>query len=500
VQKADICLFLEGTYPYYTGGVSKWAHDLICAHSNYTFYLVMIMPQKKKLPYKYEIPSNVVGMQNVFLHSLPLGKTVLTKKRREQFFDSLEEPFAKLLYEPSLEDLYHIIRTLKSVGPDIGADLLLNSEEAWQLLVRTYKSSIASTSFLNFFWSYRNLMGGLYSILLAPLPTAELYHSFCTGFAGIFLARARVETQKPCLVTEHGIYTNERRIEISSAEWLDDEKSMDLTIDLSTIERDLKDYWISNFSCYSQLCYQACDRVITLYEGNQTFQIEDGADPSKMMVIPNGIDYDFFSNLPRDDNHIPTVALIGRVVPIKDIKTFIRAIDYLKGYVDKLRAWIIGPCDEDPDYFKECQELVSMYQLDGVLTFTGKVNIDEYLPEIDLLALTSISESQPLVILEAGAAGIPTVATNVGSCRELIYGRSNEEPKLGPGGAVTSLANPVAVGEELRLLLSNSYSYEQCSLAIKARVRSYYQEKDQVKAYNHLYGQLIEKKLSMAVG
>ena len=63
--------------------------------------------------------------------------------------------------------------------------------------------------------------------------------------------------------------------------------------------------------------------------------------------------------------------------------------------------------------------------------FTGAVNIVEYLGRIHVVVLTSLSESQPLTILEAGAAGIPFVATNVGSCREVIEGRSDEQPLTG---------------------------------------------------------------------
>ena len=50
-----------------------------------------------------------------------------------------------------------------------------------------------------------------------------------------------------------------------------------------------------------------------------------------MRIIPNGIDYALYSALPRDSSERrPTVALIGRVVPIKDIKTYIRAADVLR--------------------------------------------------------------------------------------------------------------------------------------------------------------------------
>ena len=56
--------------------------------------------------------------------------------------------------------------------------------------------------------------------------------------------------------------------------------------------------------------------------------------------------------------------------------------------------------------------------------------------------LTSFSEGQPLVILEAYACGLPVIATDVGACREMIEGRTEEDRGIGPSGIVTRVATP----------------------------------------------------------
>ncbi len=109
------------------------------------------------------------------------------------------------------------------------------------------------------------------------------------------------------------------------------------------------------------------------------------------------------------------------------------------------------------------------------------------LEEIDILVLTSISEGMPLVILEGGAAGIPTVATNVGACRELIMGRGDEEPALGPGGVITPLSNPRATAEACVRLLTEPDWYRQCAETIRTRVERYYDKLDQDRRYRGLY-------------
>ena len=48
------------------------------------------------------------------------------------------------------------------------------------------------------------------------------------------------------------------------------------------------------------------------------------------------------------------------------------------------------------------------------------MDVKQIYPRIDVLVLTSISEGLPLVILEAAAAGVPLVSTDVGACRELL--------------------------------------------------------------------------------
>lgn len=105
------------------------------------------------------------------------------------------------------------------------------------------------SSFLDYFWSWRALLGGLYSVLLADLPEASVYHAVSTGYAGLFAARAALETGRPVLLTEHGIYTNERRIEIGMADWLHGQQS---GFQVDRQGATLKDLWIDTFIGYSE--------------------------------------------------------------------------------------------------------------------------------------------------------------------------------------------------------------------------------------------------------
>jgi len=459
---------------------------MILSQKDLSFSLVCIIPPDSKRKILYEIPSNVVEITNIPLQILPAGRSKFSEKE-EEIFASIEMPLLKMQHNPTLENLRNIKSTLDQIGKPIGANLLMNSILAWRMLVRMYLGTMGYSSFLNYFWTWRGLMGSFYSIMLADIPQAEVYHALCTGYAGLFLARAHIEMKKPCVLTEHGIYTNERRIEIASAEWLYNQASMNLSIERLRYERDLKDYWIDTFSGYSNLSYEAASIIITLFKENQEFQLADGADPSKLKIIPNGIHYDFYSSIKKEKQARPTIALIGRVVPIKDTKAFINTVHLLKNRIPNIQAFIVGPTEEDPEYYEECCDLVKENHLEDNIIFTGKVNAEEIYKKIDVLVLTSLSESQPLVILEAGAAGIPCVATNVGSCRELIYGREDEKPKLGRGGAVCPLKDPNSMAEEIYILLSNEKLNHQYGQNLKERVKRNYQLTFQDQTYHDLY-------------
>lgn len=111
----------------------------------------------------------------------------------------------------------------------------------------------------------------------------------------------------------------------------------------------------------------------------------------------------------------------------KDIKTMIYAFYELSTRRENVRLHIMGGVDDEA-YAKECYDLVEQLHLENVL-FTGRVDIVSYMEKLDFTILTSISEGQPLSVLESFAARRPCVTTDVGCCRELLAG--NEEDSFG---------------------------------------------------------------------
>ena len=170
------------------------------------------------------------------------------------------------------------------------------------------------------------------------------------------------------------------------------------------------------------------------------------------------------------------VGFVGRVVPIKDVVTFIKACDLALRSVD-LDVRIIGPIDEDPAYVARCRALVERLGREEQIRFVGPKPPSEIYGDLDLVVLTSFSEGQPLVILEAYACGVPVIATDVGACREMIEGRTAEDRALGPSGIVCPVASPTRTAAALVLLAHDERLRRRMGEAGRRRVTIYYQRR-----------------------
>jgi glycosyltransferase involved in cell wall biosynthesis len=186
------------------------------------------------------------------------------------------------------------------------------------------------------------------------------------------------------------------------------------------------------------------------------------------------------------------VALVGRVVPIKDIKTYLQAVQLLRSQFSDFTALVMGPVDEQANYYEECKTMVSQLGLSDTVRFMGQVDVTEHFPRIHVNVLTSVSESQPLSVLEAGAARIPTVATNVGACREMLLGRADEHPALGAGGILTDVASPEQTAAAMGELLKDRDRRERLGAVMQQRVGRYYDLPVVDDAYAGIYRQHMQ--------
>jgi len=488
----DICLLLEGTFPYVAGGVSTWVYDLIKNLNDITFSIVYLGPHRpgaKKM--HYDMPSNVIDFQEYYLFDYAFQTE--EKKIRGRADYKIVAEFLKKMKQGNTDLFDDFITSIRNQENEtISLYDLAHSYQGWKILQDVHTSEEREPSFIDYFWSWRFIYLPFFALLKTPLPPARVYHTVSTGYAGVLGALCQLEFNRPLILTEHGIYTRERKIEIAHADWIHSETAKQVKV---SEEKDFfREWWISLFSFFSQLTYERADEIITLFEGNRQIQIREGASPSKTRIIPNGIDYSYLKSLDRVQNKEKyQIGFMGRVVPIKDVKTFIRACKMVYQERQDVEFFIMGPTDEEPDYYRECVQLTEQENLTNVVHFTGKVKVSDYYPKLDMIVLTSISEAQPIVLLEAMACGIPCVATDVGSCSELLYGRDSDDQHLGKSGLVTPLYSPQQTAQAILKILEDKRLFKQMGETGQRRIERYYQKDDVFAQYQNIYTHYMEE-------
>ena len=484
--EVDICLIVEGGYPYTVGGVASWVDSFVQSFPELKFHVMALCTSTTRAEIKYPARPNVVALTNVDLDRCPKGRA--PTRRDGPAIARWSADLGRLLTDPDLTSFARLMGEFEQSG--LGSSALLESRVAWIEMERAYDTMMPGSSLVDFFWTWRNFGAGFLAIAGAKIPRARIYHTVSTGYAGVLGARAKAQFGRPLIVTEHGIYTNERRMDIAMAEWL--YASGAGGFDASGAHRELHDLWLSAFQSASRIAYESADVITTQYLDNQLFQRNDGAPAFKQRMIPNGIDVSNLIGITHDPApRRPTVALLGRVVPIKDVRTYILAAAELQKLVPDVEALIIGPEDEDSAYAEECRELVVEEGLEGVVRFTGRVpDVKVYFPLIDIIVLTSISEAQPLALLEAGAAGLPAVTSDVGSCREIIEGLP-DEPGREPGGIVVPACDPKATAIALAQLLQDAPLRARMAAAMRRRVSTHYNKTRIDALYRDLYRAVV---------
>jgi glycosyltransferase involved in cell wall biosynthesis len=422
-----ICFVLEGSYPYVRGGVSSWVDTFIRNLPEHEFVLWTIGDtERKRGQYQYELPKNVSLVQENFLDSAL--KMRIHDSRNIRFTPAERGALKQLITCKSADWPLLLGITEEKVQNPVQ---LLMSEALLDIIKEFAHESYPSDGFLDLFWTIRSMFLPVFYLMQQPVPEATLYHSLSTGYGGLMGALAGLRRNRPFVLSEHGIYTREREEEILLSDWM---------------AADFRTLWISFFNLISKFCYSSASRVTSLFEDASNIQQEMGCPPDKCDIVANGIHVERFASVPsKEPDDWIDIGAIVRIAAIKDIKTLIYAFSNLKHEMPNVRLHIIGPV-EDEDYYQECLALIKLYDVKDII-FTGVVDTAEYMRKLDFTTLTSISEGQPYAVIESMAAGRPVVATNVGSCRELIEGGAGD-----PFGDAGICVPPMHQGELSRAL------------------------------------------------
>ena len=194
-----------------------------------------------------------------------------------------------------------------------------------------------------------------------------------------------------------------------------------------------------------------CDWIVGVCEGTRTnLQAAPLAARDKIIHIYNGA-------WPADDRAIPrpktgfTLLYVGRLAPLKDHATLLRAVALTRSHHPEVQLWIVG----DGPREKSLRKLAAELGLNECVTFFGEqTDVSPFMLAADLFVSSSVTEGLPVSLLEAMSVGLPALVTDVGGMGEIarLSGAVTLVPSSDPEGMARALCQAIARRQELPVI------------------------------------------------
>jgi L-malate glycosyltransferase len=228
------------------------------------------------------------------------------------------------------------------------------------------------------------------------------------------------------------------------------------------------------------------DAVFAVSEQVRRHCIEvDRIDPVRVQTIYNGLNLSDWNTVskPSETEGKLLVTTVGNIRRVKGHDIFIKAAASLVPRFPNVSFSIAGDVLE-PDYFAELQTLVRDLHLSDHFHFVGGItNIHEYLSTADIFVLPSRSEGFSNAIVEAMAASLPVLATEVGGNAESV--------KDGVNGFLVPPEDPSALSAAIAHLLSNPAQAKAMGAAGRALVAECFTTEAMMKRISTAYRDLL---------
>lgn len=208
----------------------------------------------------------------------------------------------------------------------------------------------------------------------------------------------------------------------------------------------------------------------------------------KLVVVPNGVPLgDGAGSAPRareaGEAGEVTIAAIGRLAPEKRLDLLLRAVALCRQQVPALRCLLIGGGRE----LGRLTALTRELGLEAAVEFTGEQrDVRRYFPNLAAVVNSSEREGLPLSLLEALAAGVPVVATDVGGNREIV--------RDGVTGILVPPDDAPALAAGICAVLADPARARRLAAAGRSLVRERYSQEAATRRYELLYEELATRR------
>ena len=467
-----VLLVTEGTYPYHWGGVSTWCDALIRALPDVPFSVLAIAAQPGMAPV-FAKPDNVIdfrvvplwGLKNPAEVSLDLAVGELRRRvagtAEEAITAELVPPlrgFLRQLFAPvgDPETLADHVHSLYQFFARHDLDTAMRSQPVWQTCLTEMRTgyekaaahlALPELSLAELTTAFQWLSRWLFP-LAQPLPEVDVVHPAMAGICSMVAVAVHREHGAGILLTEHGVYLRERYLAESTR----------------TDSWFLKLLGLRFARRMTEMTYALAGQISPCCDYNQRWERHVGAAPEQLETIYYAVDGEDFQAGLRTAVAPDTVVWVGRINPLKDVETLLRAAALVAEERPDVKFLLYGSAPaEDAEYHQRCLALHRELNLDGVATFCGYTSdAPAAYNSGDIVVLSSISEGFPFSTLEAMLCGRPVVATSVGGIPE----------QIDQGGIVVEPRNPPAMAAALLSLLNDPPRCQALGAAARHRASS----------------------------
>jgi glycosyltransferase involved in cell wall biosynthesis len=420
----------EGTYPFVVGGVSSWCDLLVQSIPEVRWQILPLAAANRGRRPLFDLPSWACMLELIELWSntLPPGERGPGRRARKRSdlaarlvrgsvgwdgdVDELVEAFVWCREHPCA-----VRPTFRSRGTWEGFLVGLNEVVAEGPAaagaperIDTYE---AARLYQTVYWLARTAA--------VPTPETDLLLATAAGWAAVPALVHRALHGTPMILVEHGIYVREAYLANVG------------------VDRYGGRFFATRLARgLARAAYARADVVAPVSDSHSRWERAFAVDPSRIRVIYNGVGVPDRVEPPPGTS---TVVSVGRVDPLKDVRTMLRVAAEVIRRVPEARFLHYGPVPENRlAYGSGCRKLHAQLGLGDRFRFMGATSDPHGAVQgADVVLMTSISEGFPISILEAMAQGRPVVATDVGGVADAVKGCGI----LAPSGDVYSLAMAV---------------------------------------------------------
>ncbi len=410
-----VLLVTEGTYPIAHGGVSTWCDHLVRSLRDIDFGLLALGATGAETAV-WELPPNI---RRARVHGVWGDGSAVRRPQRANR--------ARRRLERALIDLWRAV-----LGPDGDAAVDAARAALWQIVAADSRSRVdvalsmrSSAEAVATAWravatargwpdmtvaqavAIANVVDRTLALVSIRPPVVDIVHATANGPCGLVALASAWRCGARIVLTEHGVYLRELYLSMRKS-------------NLDLVTRRALTAFVRRLS---EVVLREATWVLPVSDFNQTWEHRLGAPPERVRTIVNAVNPSDFSVVSAEPT-VPTISFVGRIDPLKDLETLIRAHALVLDEVPEARLRLFGPVPAGNEpYAQRLAGLSRSLGTEALVSFEGRVPTSR--PAIEaghLVALSSISEGLPYTLIEALMCGRATVSTDVGGVAECVAG------------------------------------------------------------------------------